>query len=114
MFKSKVWVYVCLLVLVVVGSVGCATTKYVYQQPYQGALTYVNINIICDNGWTSRGTVVLNEDVILIGVFKDVRDRNIRELSMGATYRIMLIDEGLGYNTYTIEKIKDKPDKPTE
>lgn len=104
--KSKYLVLLVLSIVMLVGLMGCSPTRYIYQQPYQGVLTGVNLN--WGNSDYLFGSVELDSKTVVFGSFKDYRNQPLRELKMGTMYRLELIEGGNYFPMYNLAEVTSK------
>lgn len=101
--KRIIVVLFCLVALLVVG---CSSpVRYIYQQPYSGVL--VSADLHQDGNYkVAAGSITLGDKVIF-GKFYNSKGDYLRDLEIGATYRLSIMDDSQYYIQYYVEKIKD-------
>lgn len=97
---------VVLLTALLLVSIGCSPTKYIYQQPYQGVLTGLNLNYDSGSGGGFEGCVEFDNKTVIFGRFYNDRAKPLKELKLGSSYRLLMTDPGDYLDTYNIEEIR--------
>lgn len=101
---NKAIILIGLLLVLFVGCVASPPIQHENRQCYEGVLT--DTNLVPDGYTSTPGTITLGNKIVVIGGFYDIRGEELRDLTIGCSYRVLFKEKGSATNYYYIEEIK--------
>jgi hypothetical protein len=104
--KKMLFILLGILILLIGACAQSSPIQSTISQVYSGVLT--GINLVPDGYTATPGTITLDNTTIVFGYFVDIKGEALRDLTLGAYYRLLFKEQGTHFSYYYIEKIKEK------